>query len=239
MKKFLLVSLILLFSCEELQESSNFLEYDFYMDEGWLAFQEDEWDLAVELFNTGLSSSSASNYSEAFTGLGWTYMYHANLLPGEINKSNRDFLRILAENNFKNAKSEGIYEFNVWYNALAGLTFIYSYLADTALAAYFNDPTSPDSLLWELMEEFSNKTLTESDELLERAPSYNFNYDSCVNIDNIHIIRARTYLRLDSLSQMLTELSNLTTLTCTVEPQTVQEGLDCLSELSAELSTCN
>ncbi len=239
MKKFGVICIILMFSCEELHESSSFLEYDFYMESGWDAFQADSWDLAVELFNTGLGSSSSSNYSEAYTGLGWTYMYNANSIPGNLNKSIRDSLRLLAENNFKDAKAENIYIHKVWSNAMAGLTFIYSHIADTSITAYFNDPTFQDPDLWNLMIEYSNKTITESGELLEFDPEYNFEYDPCVNVDNIRVIRARTYLRLDSLDQMLSELNNLTSLTCTIAPQTVQDGLECLSELSAELAGCN
>jgi len=243
MRNLLIISVLLFISCEELQESSNFLEYDYYMENGWEAFQIENWDLAIELFNTGLGSSTSSKYTEAYTGLGWTYLYHANTKPGINNVSLRDSLRLLAEENFQEAKSEGWHGNDVWGNTLAGMIFIYSHIADTAIASYYNND-GQDQLLWDIMEEYSSKTITESDELLDfyldLDKDFDFEYDLCVNVDNIRIIRARTFLRLGDFESMLFELNNLSTyLLCEANLQSIEEGLNCLANLSSYLSTCN
>ena len=63
--------------CNTLSENSEYLDYNDYMKEGWIAFQESEWDIAIDLFNIGLIQES-TDYSEAYSGLGWTYLYKAN-----------------------------------------------------------------------------------------------------------------------------------------------------------------
>ena len=141
MKKILFIYIILLFSCEELTESSDFLAFQFYMDEGWIAFQADSMLIASDLFNTGLTLPGENNYSEAYTGLGWTYMYNANSTPGELSNSFRDSLRMLAKENFITAIEINTFKLprQVYADALAGMAYVYSYLADTSIASSFNN----------------------------------------------------------------------------------------------------
>ena len=165
MKKILfIISMLIVFSCDQLEEQTEFLEYDKYMEEGWEAFQASDWETASYLFESGLNQTS-SNYSEAYSGLGWTYLYEANRLYGESNKLLRDELRSLAGDNFKNAENEDKYDFDIWSDILAGMTYIYSYKADSVLYMYYNDVDFQlDTNLMIDMEEYSylDKTNTRS-----------------------------------------------------------------------------
>ena len=84
---------------------------------------------------------------------------------------------------------------------------------------------------------------------------YDFQFDPCVNMDNIRYLRAKTFLRLNSyiglsdicieedicIELMLNELNAITTYSCS-ELETlsdIQEGIDCLNNLSSLLNSCH
>ena len=236
--------MLIIFSCEKLEEQTEFLEYDNYMKDGWIAFQASEWDIASDLFNIGLNQAS-SNHSEAYSGLGWTYLYKANRSYGESNKSLRDSLRSLAGISFYNAEIETKYDFDIWSDILAGMTYIYSYRADSAWYMYYNDIDFQfDTNLEDEMIYYSQKTINKSDELFEFESSldslYDFQFDSCVNRDNIRYLRAKTFLRLDQIDNMLIELNTITTYDCS-EVDTlisIEQGIDCLNRLSNSIISC-
>jgi len=239
-----IVSMLIVFSCVKLEEETEFLEYDSYMKEGWEAFQASKWDVASDLFNIGLNQAS-SNYSEAYSGLGWTYLYQANRLYGELNKSFREELRALAGISFSNAQIETKYDFDIWSDILAGMTYIYSYRADSAWYMYYNDIDFQfDSNLEDEMIYYSQETINKSNELFEFESSldslYNFQFDSCVNRDNIRYLRAKTFLRLGQIDDMLIELNTITTYNCSEIDTLVslEQGIDCLNNLSNSIASC-
>ena len=246
MKKILFIILtLIIFSCEKLEEQTEFLEYENYMQNGWIAFQSSEWDIALDLFNIGLNQAS-SNHSEAYSGLGWTYLYKANRLYGLENQISRDSLRSLAGINFINAEIETKYDFDIWSDILAGITYIYSYKADSVWYKYYNDSDFQfDSYLESQMVEFSEMAINKSDELFEFEASldslYDFQFDSCVNRDNIRYLRAKTFLRLNQIEKMLDELNLITTYQC-LDIDTlssIEQGIDCLNNLSNLLISCH
>mgnify|MGYP001265244661 FL=1 len=256
MSKILFIVLtLLIFSCEKLEEQTEFLEYDNYMENGWIAFQASDWDIAMDLFNIGLSQAS-SNYSEAYSGLGWTYLYQANRLYGESNRSVRDTLRAKAEISFLNAEEEDKYDWDIWSDILAGNTYINSYKADYAWYMFYNDDDFQfDPSLESDMIDYSEKTIKKSNDLFDFDSEYDFQFDPCVNMDNIRYLRAKTFLRLNSyiglsdicieedicIELMLNELNAITTYSCS-ELETlsdIQEGIDCLNNLSSLLNSCH
>ena len=50
MKYFLYILSIFIFSCTEIQENSEALPYDFLISEGWVNFEENNLDMAQDLF---------------------------------------------------------------------------------------------------------------------------------------------------------------------------------------------
>ena len=179
MRNILFISILLLLSCDELAEQSALLSYEDYMVEGWFAFQSDQWDIAAQLFKNGLDQSS-SNYSEAYAGLGWTFLYKANSLPGESYLSSRDSLRYMANINFYEAFDENPYNIQVWLDVLAGLTYMNSYYADSLSSFIYNDNGNQN--LFNFMETHSLNVLQFSDELIELSDDndYSFQHDSCM-----------------------------------------------------------
>ena len=106
MRKILfIVFTLIIFSCEDISEKIDNYSYTQYMEDGWEAFVYKEWDLGKEIFNIGLLQDS-ENYSEAYSGLGWIYLYEANTMPGQINEIKRDSLRNLPSFNFNLAFGE-------------------------------------------------------------------------------------------------------------------------------------
>ena len=85
------------------------------------------------------------------------------------------------------------------------------------------------------------KTIEKSENLFDFDSEYDFQFDPCVNIDNIRYLRAKTFLRLDQIDQMLSELNLITTYSCS-ELDTlsdIQQGIDCLNNLSSLLTSCH
>ena len=82
MKYFLYILSIFIFSCTEIQENSEALPYDFLISEGWVNFEENNLDMAQDLFLDVLDSDGAMvpYYSAAYLGLGWTKLYQAREL---------------------------------------------------------------------------------------------------------------------------------------------------------------
>ena len=208
------------------------------MIEGWFAFQSDQWDIAAQLFKNGLDQTY-SNYSEAYSGLGWTFLYKANTLPGDSYFSSRDSLRYMANKNFNNAYEEDAYDNQVWLDVLAGISFMHSYYADSISSLIYNDNGNQN--LFNYIESQSIGVIEMSNLLIDLSGDfdYSFQYDPCIDIDNIRVLRARAYLHLTYLQDnetyedlMIEELNNLDYPTC---PNgiisTLDDALICLSQI--------
>ncbi len=232
---------MIVLSCSKLEEQSEYLEYDNYMKNGWIAFQASDWEIAADLFNIGLNQVS-SNYSEAYSGLGWTYLYQANKLYGESNRTIRETLRTMAENSFINAEKEEKYDWDIWSDILVGNAYIYSYKADKALYTFYNDNDfQNDSSFYFLMLDFSDLTISKTDSLIAFDIEYDFQFDPCLNLDNVRYLRAKTFLRLNKIEDMLIELNSINTYSCSGIDTLVNidQGIDCLNNLSNLLTNCH
>ena len=249
MKKILFIMLtLIIFSCEDISEKITNYSYLEYMEDGWEAFVYKEWDLGKEIFNIGLLQDS-ENYSEAYSGLGWIYLFEANTLPGQPNKSKRDSLRNLSEINFDLAYSEGLDENNSWSNILSGKAFLLNFKSDSLLAEYYNN-IFIDNTLWDMMIENANDAISLTDQLLALNSNYNFypyiplddfEYDLCINKNKIRILRSQLYFKLENYSNVYDELSLLTdSFVCPDgTPSIMQEAIYCISYVSNLLSDCN
>ena len=249
MKKILFIVLtLIIFSCEDISEKITNYSYLEYMEDGWEAFVYKEWDLGKEIFNIGLLQDS-ENYSEAYSGLGWIYLFEANTLPGQPNKSKRDSLRNLSAINFDLAYSEGLDENNSWSNILSGKAFLLNFKSDSLLAEYYNN-IFIDNTLWDMMIENANDAISLTDQLLALNSNYNFHpyiplddfeYDLCINKNKIRILRSQLYFKLENYSNVYDELSLLTdSFVCPDgTPSNMQEAIYCISYVSNLLSDCN
>ena len=249
MKKILFIMLtLIIFSCEDISEKITNYSYLEYMEDGWEAFVYKEWDLGKEIFNIGLLQDS-ENYSEAYSGLGWIYLFEANTLPGQPNQSKRDSLRNLSAINFDLAYSEGLDENNSWSNILSGKAFLLNFKSDSLLAEYYNN-IFIDNTLWDMMIENANDAISLTDQLLELNSNYNFypyiplddfEYDLCINKNKIRILRSQLYFKLENYSNVYDELSLLTdSFVCPDgTPSNMQEAIYCISYVSNLLSDCN
>ncbi len=249
MKKILFIMLtLIIFSCEDISEKITNYSYLEYMEDGWEAFVYKEWDLGKEIFNIGLLQDS-ENYSEAYSGLGWIYLFEANTLPGQPNKSKRDSLRNLSAINFDLAYSEGLDENNSWSNILSGKAFLLNFKSDSLLAEYYNN-IFIDNTLWDMMIENANDAISLTDQLLALNSNYNFypyiplddfEYDLCINKNKIRILRSQLYFKLENYSNVYDELSLLTdSFVCPDgTPSNMQEAIYCISYVSNLLSDCN
>ncbi len=78
------------YSCEEIQETTEELPYDFLISEGWQSFEDGDFDLSEDLFLDILDFDEGMipYYSAAYLGLGWTKLYQAKQLSSEpVNNS--------------------------------------------------------------------------------------------------------------------------------------------------------
>ena len=249
MKKILFIVLtLIIFSCEDISEKITNYSYLEYMDDGWEAFVYKEWELGKEIFNVGLMQES-DNYSEAYSGLGWIYLYESNIMPGDINKGTRDSLRNLSSINFNLAYQEGISNNIAWSNILSGRAFLYNYKSDSLLSEYYNN-IFIDNSLWDLMIENANEAIDLTDELLSINLDFNFypyiplddfEYDLCINKNNIRILRSQLFFKVENYSNVYNELSELTDeYVCPNGiPNNMQDAIYCMSYVSNLLFDCN
>ena len=78
MKRFILILIILHFGCDSFDEGSGLLEANYYIQDGWLAFVDGNYNEAKDLFNTALLADNDPVYHFlSFEGLGWAHTYHA------------------------------------------------------------------------------------------------------------------------------------------------------------------
>ena len=125
-----LIMMLLMLSCysviSEFSENEEILDYTYYLNEGWKAFEsvnlydslsidehDEYYDLALEMFNISIQAIQSEfsdqqfigPYYQAYNGIGWSQLYYA----GEFldNDNIRDSLR-----------NESIISFESAYNDL-------------------------------------------------------------------------------------------------------------------------
>ena len=250
MSKILFIVLTLpIFSCEDISEQESNYTYQQYMEDGWEAFVYKEWGLGKLAFNIGLLQES-ENYSEAYSGLGWIYLFQANAMPGELNADYRTVLRDSSSMYFNLAYNQGMDNTASWSDVLAGMAFMYNYKSDSLLFEYYNNIYT-DNSLWDQMIEYSNEAISISDDLLLLNANYNFypyiplddeaEYNLCINKNNMRILRSLLFFNIEDYSNVLVELAQLTDeYVCpNGNPETIQDAIYCMGIISNQLFQCN
>ena len=248
MKILFIVFSMIIFSCEDISETIDNYTYEQYMEDGWEAFVYKEWGLGKLAFNIGLLQDS-ENYSEAYSGLGWTYLFEANSIPGQENASYRSVLRDSSSMYFNLAYVEGMDNTLSWSDVLVGMAYLYNFKTDSLLFEYYNNIYTDNSLL-DLMIDYSNDAINITNELLLLNSNYNFypyiplddepEYDLCINKNNIRILRAQLFFNIEDYSNVLFELSQLSDdYVCpNGTPENMQEAIYCMSTISNKLYQC-
>ena len=200
------IIIIILWSCNSLIEKLSPLEGDFYIQDGWLAFSSENYEVADKHFNTAIESNDSGSVFHflSLIGLGWSNIYKAQK-NGET--SSNGFVKIAGENlsaandillnlSIEEITSKLIEDFDIGKsNLYAALTIQRSYFAKqkavNGIAWETYNLTLSDTLrtLYEEGIEFSNQI--ESD--------FIFQYDENINFNNILIIRTENYLILGNI----------------------------------------
>ncbi len=211
MKKIFIILILFMFACEELEEQTTPLSGIFYVFEGWNSFMEQDYDRAQELFSATLLADEGSEtnyYDYAYAGLGWTAIYKANVNPGINNKTLRENLRSESIDHFESADA-GVklrlvagnmtpLDSLLYANVMAGKIFNTSYLALDKAMEFYSDGSN-DSV-WDEALDYSQLVITDSDTLLSifdyKFADYDFEYDENINVDDIRLLRAQSFIRL-------------------------------------------
>jgi hypothetical protein len=236
MKKIFIILTLFLFSCEQLEEQTAPLSGIFYVFEGWNEFMKQDYDRAKELFSATLLADEGSEtnyYDYAYAGLGWTAIYKANVNPGIDNRTLRENLRIEAIDHFESA-SLGVdtriiagdmsgLDSLLYANVMAGVVFNTSYLALDKAMEFYSDGS--DDSIWDEALNYSQLVISYSDSLLSTFEIYDFEYDENINVEDIRLLRAQSYIRLSDFESAALEIELITTLDCNLSQISVVECL--------------
>ena len=144
MKK-IIFFIFLIFACKTIEEQT--IGYDEIVEGAWDLFEAGDYSEARIEFNNALTYDILDNVSEAYIGLGWSNLYHANLSTELQNTQQRNMERDLAFNNFITAEitnfeniNDGNDEINQSVENIltAGLLFVYDYRLFKYNHLYFN-----------------------------------------------------------------------------------------------------
>ena len=236
MKNILIILILFLFACEELEEQTAPLSGIFYVFEGWNEFMKQDYDRAKELFSATLLADEGSEtnyYDYAYAGLGWTAIYKANVNPGIDNRTLRENLRIEAIDHFESA-SLGVdirivagdmsgLDSLLYANVMAGVVFNTSYLALDKAMEYYSDGS--DDSIWDEVLNYSQLVISYSDSLLSTFAIYDFEYDENINVDDIRLLRAQSFIRLSDFGSAAVEIELITDISCDLSQISVIECL--------------
>ena len=225
MKHIYIILILFIFGCEELEEQTTPLSGIFYVFEGWNAFMEQDYDRAKELFSATLLADEGSEtnyYDYAYAGLGWTAIYKANVNPGINNRTLRENLRSEAIDHFASADAgvqlrldaENMNNLDslLYANVMAGRIFNTSYLALDKAMEFYSDGS--DDSVWNEALDYSQLVITDSDTLLYKFADYDFEYDENINVNDIRLLRAQSYIRLGDFDSAKVEIELNTELIC-------------------------
>ena len=241
------ISILLLFmlTCctDQLMEKTSPLDGVYYITDGWVKFEEADYDRAHDLFSTVLLNNTTQYFGEAYLGLAWNSIYKANTIQGVNNWNSREYQRdisneyfILASEYVQNNQlclgSEDCYLSSACKNLLAGQAYNSSYQALESSRKFYD--YGLDSSNWVDMMSYSDSTIYYSDWLLNECDptlSYVFNHDILINHNSIRILRAQAYIRIADFDNAKLELLNIEDLDCNLDLQSV---IECLNSLNSE-----
>ena len=231
-------------SCDDLEEHTGPHSEMYYVWSGWDEFMAQDYDQAKEFFLATLlvDEGSESNYSAyAYSGLGWTAIYKANVNLGIDNRTLREDLRdssiyyfesaltiimdtlIIEEDTTIVEKIEDDDDLEMYANVLAGVVFNTSYLAIDKAMEFYSDGS--DSLAWNEALNYSQLVISSSDSLLSTFADYDFKYDENINVEDIRLLRAHTYIRLSKFENAAIEIYLIPSLDCDLSQISVVECL--------------
>tara|TARA_B110000495_G_C22981880_1_gene577254 strand:+ start:279 stop:1022 length:744 start_codon:yes stop_codon:yes gene_type:complete len=240
MKKIFIIPILFMFACEELEEQTTPLSGIFYVFEGWNEFMKQDYDRAQELFAATLLADEGSEtnyYDYAYAGLGWTAIYKANVNPGINNRTLRKNLRAEAINHFESADA-GVklrlvaenptpLDSLLYANVMAGKIFNTSYLALDKAMEFYSDGS--DDSVWDEALDYSQLVITDSGTLLSifdyKFADYDFEYDENINVDDIRLLRAQSFIRLSYFDSAAVEIELMTDVSCDLSQISVVECL--------------
>ena len=207
MRLYIYILTLLIFGCENLGdvfEQEDDLPYDYTVAEGWLNFSLGNYEVAEDFFLSalGMDATYAASYTEAYIGLGWSKLYFANTLIGSSYDADRYSLRTESLENFElayqelqeNVDSDDIHKTILF----AGLTY-----SNSVLMLHENYLIGDDSVV----NEYAESAIEYSDSLMNIDNEYYFIYDSTnINLNNIHLLRAKTFLQLEDYEKAQDEI---------------------------------
>jgi len=201
----------------DFEEIDEILSYNYYLDQGWNAFEtinlsstdsteninhSEYYDLALEMFNISILSiddefqqqNFMGPYYKSYNALGWTYLYYAGEFLEPSNSDIRDSLRNQsvfyfdsALTSLNNSLSEDICSQD-WCDTYLGLSYTH-YYRGLDNSNYFDS------------------TLFYSDLLINEKPYYNFYHDE-LNYKNVHYLRGKIYLIKELYNEAYNEIQN-------------------------------
>ena len=245
MRTFLIILSLLSVSCKisDFQEQDAILDFRFYINEGWNAFETINLDstlidssdyyynLSLQMFEVSIlainSEFATQNflgpYYKSYIGIGWTQLYYAGTFLDPAEYYLRDSLREKSKFYFdsalvdlENSLSDEVL-IQDWCNTYSGLSYINYYLG-------LNDTS------------YFNNSLSFSDSLIIKKSNYEFYHDQ-LNYKNIHYLRGKIFLKKEKYNNAcieITEAIHDTDLPCSCEIDNIDMGLllDCFDRFA-------
>ena len=204
--KIILLLIIFIFSCGDVNE--QIIGYNEIIISAWELFSENKFEQARTEFTNALDYEILNNIAEAYIGIGWCNLYIANQYTDLNDYSTRNQLRDIAFNNFQAAKTKDNEAVNgdIISDELksilsAGLVYVYDYKLfdynyqvdnnnDNFQCNDFGPDDNEDNFRNYCIIPMVVELVLESNNLIKNQ-NFNFIYDSSINMDDIHFIRAK------------------------------------------------
>ena len=111
----------------------------------------------------------------------------------------------------------------LYANVMAGKIFNTSYLALDKAMEFYSDGS--DNSVWNEALDYSQLVITDSEKLLEEFADYDFEYDENINVDDIRLLRAQSFIRLSEFESAAVEIGLITDISCDLSQISVVECL--------------
>ncbi|MDP6853841.1 MAG: hypothetical protein QF472_07805 [Candidatus Marinimicrobia bacterium] len=201
--------------CEALLEQTSPLEGTFFIEDGWIAFETQNFDTADKHFSTAISQNETDSLIlfQSHVGLGWTKLYKGR----EVLETDAQGFIHYSGIQFKIAQSiMSAMEGNMMYDTIpefilnkidlnAGLSYQNAYMARLL---------SLNGTLWES----ANSTLSDSiNQMIFESISYSenlaedfiFRHDSSLVFHDIVLLRVENYILLGDLTSATTHYNEM------------------------------
>ncbi len=226
--KYISIYIIFLFtlSCDALIEQRSPLEGDFYIQDGWIAFEASEFNEAIDFFKISTEIDNDTNHVIHFLsniGIGWAKLYKSKYLNNEesnnlIDSAGYHFdlahsLLDTVKYIMLNIDQEEINEnLDIMYhegisNMYSGLTIQRNYAAKEMAVDIINSESDSIVSKYEQSILFSQNL----------DQSYIFQYDENITFKEILVLRIETLIILDQFEEAITNYNELIELETNLE----------------------